>query len=337
MQLASHILQEAGLLCSYRAASKSQEHFCVAPNHQPLWPSSVGHFIGIEGSIYACVLNYAFLCNLHTMAMETIALMKTGDGHEDFSSQDETVREEESSESSEHHKRGVAPEVGAGLKKRVSLIHGIGLVAGVIIGSGIFFTPSEILEDTGSAALSLVVWVAAGIISLGGALCYCELGASIPETGGEYVYLYRAYGPLPAFLLVWSTSLLTRPASQAIVSLAFARYLVQPFFSEGCDPSVSIVKLVAIAGMLTIGIVNAASVRVAVYTQNILLLTKILALLAIVLMGVYWTVHNEIQSLSEGFQGSKSSPSDIGLAFYNALWTYEGWSGIISHTEQNTN
>ena len=267
--------------------------------------------------------------------MESRALINDGVEQETSSSQEELFWKRETTETCSTNKVGVSPRPASGLKKSVSLVHGIGLVAGVIIGSGIFFTPNEILQSTGSVGLSLAVWIVAGVISVGGALCYCELGSSIPEAGGEYVYLYRAYGPLPAFLLVWSTSLLTRPASQAVVSLAFSRYLVRPFFSEGCEPSSTLLKLVALAGVLTLGIVNAASVKAAVRVQNVLLLLKVLALVAVVVMGVYWAVYEELGSLVTGFRGSNWSPSDIGLAFYNALWAYEGWSEMYTVYQTN--
>lgn len=251
------------------------------------------------------------------------------DDGETSSSQEEPFWKQETTD---HETRDMKPPTG--LKKRVSLVHGIGLVSGVIIGSGIFFTPNEILQSTGSVGLSLTVWIMAGLIAVGGALCYCELGSSIPQAGGEYVYLYRAYGPLPAFLFIWLTSFVGYPASQAVSALAFSRYLVQPFFSGGCEPSPTLLKLVGLAGILMLGIVNATSVKAAIRMQSVLLLIKVLSLVAVVVMGVYWAMHEELGSLATGFQRSNWSPSDIGLAFYNALWAYEGWNSLNYAAEE---
>ena len=119
-----------------------------------------------------------------------------------------------------------------GLKRHLTLRNGIGLIVGGIVGSGIFLTPNKVLELSGSVGAAIIVWVLAGLLSLCGALCYCELGTSIPETGGEHVYFKRAFGPLAAFLFTWSLILVVSPVSTALISLTFARYALKPMYSE---------------------------------------------------------------------------------------------------------
>ena len=123
-----------------------------------------------------------------------------------------------------------------GLKKEVTLLNGIALVVGVIIGSGIFISPTGVLKRTGSIGLSLVVWAGCGVLALLGSLCYCEMGTMIPKSGAEYSYLYEAFGPLPAFLYSWTLALIIRPSSLSVVALTFARYVSQPFFPD-CEIS----------------------------------------------------------------------------------------------------
>ena len=137
------------------------------------------------------------------------------------------------------------PQPSSNLSKSVSLLGGLALTAGGIIGSGIFFTPYSIFNFSGgSVVIALSVWIGAGLLALAGGLCYCELGCSMPESGGDYVYLHRAYGPLPAFLFVWSAIFLGRPCAQAVVTLPFAKCLVSQIFEEPTDGAVNFAAIV---------------------------------------------------------------------------------------------
>ncbi|XP_076373371.1 large neutral amino acids transporter small subunit 2-like isoform X2 [Tachypleus tridentatus] len=133
---------------------------------------------------------------------------------------------------------------GIGLKKELGLVHGVAIIVGIIVGSGIFVSPRGVLQEAGSVGMALVVWVACGIISMLGALCYAELGTAIPKSGGDYAYIYEAFGPLPAFLFLWVALLITMPTSNAIAALTFANYILEPFFPN-CNPPPNGVRLIA--------------------------------------------------------------------------------------------
>mgnify|MGYP001792995130 CR=1 FL=1 len=135
------------------------------------------------------------------------------------------------------------------LKKQVTLINGIALIVGVMIGSGIFISPKGVLVRTGSIASSFFVWAGCGLLALMGSLCYCEMGTMIPKSGGEHAYLFEAFGPLPAFIFSWTLALVIRPSSMSIVALTFARYVSQPVFPE-CDISPMVVRKVLAAACL---------------------------------------------------------------------------------------
>ena len=107
-----------------------------------------------------------------------------------------------------------APE----LLRELNAWHAVAIVAGTIIGSGIFRVPGEMMKDVGSAGLVYMVWIVGGVLSFAGALTYAELGAIKPWAGGEYVYIRDAYGPLPAFLYAWTWFSIAKPASIASVT-----------------------------------------------------------------------------------------------------------------------
>src|SRR5215472_2122237 len=113
--------------------------------------------------------------------------------------------------------------------KTPGLVRGLGvwsataIVIGSIIGTGIFLVPSEVSRDVGSVALVLAVWLVGGVMVLLGGFCYAELGASMPEAGGDYVYLSRGLGPLWGFLFGWMTAVIQRPAAAAIMAAGLLR------------------------------------------------------------------------------------------------------------------
>ena len=144
------------------------------------------------------------------------------------------------------------------LKKEITPLSGISFVVNQIIGAGIFIAPSIVLSYTGSFGLSLMCWIFGGVVALGGALCYFELGLLVRKSGGDYAILLEAFsfkkknwwvemtGSLVSFWYVWTSVIVLKGTSVSIISLASARYLTRPFFI-GCEVPEPVVKLLALA------------------------------------------------------------------------------------------
>ena len=131
-----------------------------------------------------------------------------------------------------------------GLKRQLTLFNGIAIIVGCIIGSGIFVSPKGVLQEVGSVGASLIVWIICGVASMIGAYCYAELGCMIRDSGADYAYMYRAFGPFLAFLRLWIDIVIRLPCGYAISALTFAKYLIYPIFPD-CDPPANVERVLA--------------------------------------------------------------------------------------------
>src|ERR1700722_6459523 len=105
-------------------------------------------------------------------------------------------------------------DVGAG-EPRLGLWDAVSLIVGIIVGAGIFRTPADVFSKVPGPWAGLLVWVAGGVVALMGALCFAELASTYPRSGGEYVYLTKAFGPLAGYLFAWAQLTVIRPAGIA--------------------------------------------------------------------------------------------------------------------------
>ena len=102
------------------------------------------------------------------------------------------------------------------LKAEMTLLNGITVIVGCIIGSGIFVSPTGVLKSTGSVNLSIIVWTICGFFTMIGAYCYAELGCMIKKSGADYAYIHITFGPLAAFVRLWIECVIVRPCTGAI-------------------------------------------------------------------------------------------------------------------------
>ncbi|XP_025898139.1 B(0,+)-type amino acid transporter 1 [Nothoprocta perdicaria] len=219
------------------------------------------------------------------------------------------------------------------LQKQVGLISGICMIVGTIIGSGIFISPKSVLANVGSVGPCLTIWAACGVIATLGALCFAELGTMITKSGAEYPYLMEAFGPIPAYLFSWTSLLVTKPSSFAIICLSFAEYASAPFY-PGCDPPQVVIKCLAAAAIVVITIVNSLSVKLGSYLQNFLTAAKMIIVTVIIVSGIVLLAQGKTDNFKDSFKDSKISISSLSLAFYNGLWAYDGWNQLNYITEE---
>ncbi|XP_062324962.1 b(0,+)-type amino acid transporter 1 isoform X1 [Osmerus eperlanus] len=220
------------------------------------------------------------------------------------------------------------------LKRQVGLVGAVSLIAGTMIGSGIFMSPQSVLSSIGSPGASLVIWACCGLLVVLGSLCYAELGTVIQESGGEYIYILRTSGPVVAFMLIFSSVVFVRPAGVAGISLSFAQYTVAPFYPD-CPPPQLVVKCVAASVIILLATVNCLNVRFSMSIQVFFMVTKVLALAVIVVGGAVVLISGgQTESFNDSFENTNVGINPIGIAFYQGLWSYDGWNNLNYVTEE---
>jgi len=211
------------------------------------------------------------------------------------------------------------------MKQTLSLWNGVGIIVGIIIGSGIFVSPTGVLRNSGSVALSLVVWAVSGALSMVGALCYAELGTMIYKSGGDYAYIHVAFGSLPAFLYLWVALVIIMPTGNTVIALTFANYVLQPFF-VGCSPPDLSVRLLAAAVICFLTFINCYNVNWATKVQDSFSFAKVLALVVIIAAGVYHLATGHTENYRDPWAGSLWNAGSVATAFYQGLFSFAGWN-----------
>nr|CAD7454751.1 unnamed protein product [Timema tahoe] len=234
------------------------------------------------------------------------------------------------------------------MKKQLGLLEGVAIILGIIFGSafvfeqlsflcpGIFVSPKGVIMEVKSVGLSLVIWMLCGLLSMIGALCYAELGTSIPKSGGDYAYIFEAFGPLPAFLYLWDAMLIFVPTTNAIMGLTFANYVIQPFFPNCSNPD-SAVRLIAAVTICFLTFMNCYDIKQTTKMQNVFMFTKILALVLIIIAGLSYLLMGNTSNFENAFEGGSTDPGKIAVAFYSGIFSYSGWNYLNFMTEELKN
>jgi len=221
------------------------------------------------------------------------------------------------------------------LPRVLNASHATSIVVGIIIGSGIFLVPREMMAAVGSSGMVYAVWIAGGLLSLFGAMTYAEIAAARPKYGGEYAFLREAYGDLTGFLYMWTQITIAKPASLATIVAGLARVLatfaVFSAFDRAAFAHLTWGQVFAIAvtwlitGLNIIGTRDSANVQLALtWLKGILIV--VIAAFCFGAAGSHGAWHN----FATGFTGARGGFTGFMIALVAALWAYDGWSDVVT-------
>jgi basic amino acid/polyamine antiporter, APA family len=232
------------------------------------------------------------------------------------------------------------------LIRGLNVWHATSIVAGTIIGSGIFLVPAEMMQAVGSASLVYLAWIVGGFLSFFGALTYAELGSVRPYAGGEYVYVRDAYGTLPAFLYGWTWFLVAKPASIATVTAGLVRVLgtfsafsflpqtiVALHVTSSRTLSINYGHLVAvgaaafITGLNYVGVRKAGNFQVAFTVLKVAMIVGI-AIIAFAASSGSWS------NFRTSYASATGGVAGFAAALVAALWAYDGWNDLNMVSEE---
>jgi APA family basic amino acid/polyamine antiporter len=203
------------------------------------------------------------------------------------------------------------------LVRRLGLLDLTSIVIGTMIGSAIFLVPSTIAQNVHSGPVILAMWLLAGVASMLGGLAYAELGAMMPESGGQYVYLREAWGPLWGFLCGWTFFLVARSGATAAVASGFATYL-----SQLIPMPAAVSRMLAAALILVLALVNCRGLKLGVAVQNVFTVLKLLGLL---LLAGSAFLGSSLAPAQPAASSPDWSAAQLGAALVACIFAYNGW------------
>ncbi|XP_078603989.1 cystine/glutamate transporter-like [Branchiostoma floridae x Branchiostoma japonicum] len=219
------------------------------------------------------------------------------------------------------------------LRRNIGVFKAMNIVVGCTIGGGIFISPKGILINSGSVGMAMIVWSICGVITMLGALSYIELGTTLQRCGGDYAYIKEAFGPILAFLRLWTQMIIIRPGVIAVLSRTAATYCVKPFF-EYCDPPALPVNLLAAAIIVLLTFVNCFRLSWATKVQDFCAVGKVAGLFLIIFAGILeiWFGNGKLEYFT--FDGPALDPGKLSQAFYSGMFAYAGWFYLNTVTEE---
>jgi len=223
------------------------------------------------------------------------------------------------------------------LRRDLTLTHATSLVVGITIGTGVFLKSAAMAQAVGTPALVLGAWVVAGIVALIGALCFSELGAMLPDAGGEYVYLRAAFGEVPGFLYACNSFLLGG-ASIAAYGAAVSIFIsdIHVFGNEWFSHTFNLLgtaftwqfgtrQLLAIGVIAVFAAINCAGVMLGGRVQTLLTVAKVIAIAGVVVGVFLFSGTHDAGNLAPEPHTATGGFAGFGAAMFAAVWAYSGW------------
>jgi APA family basic amino acid/polyamine antiporter len=211
------------------------------------------------------------------------------------------------------------------LPRQLGIWSAAAVLVGTTIGSGIFRIvggENGVADRVGTVGAMSLLWILGALVALVGALTIAELAAMFPRSGGIYVFIREAYGPLPAFLFGWTELLVIRPSALGAIAVLFAEYAGK-FVGYGEVGT----KLVAAAAILLVGLANIRSVRWGAAVQNLSTAAKVLAIAGLA-VAAFLFAHPGQGALAGPIDWSPTTWAGFGLALVSVMWAYDGWADL---------
>ena len=202
--------------------------------------------------------------------------------------------------------------------RRLGAVSAVAIIVGIVIGAGIFKTPSMVAGVTGDVGWLMLAWVLGGLISLAGALCYAELATTYPHAGGDYHFLGRAFGRNVSFLYAWAKATVINTGSIALLAFVFGDYMSK-VYSFGVHSTAIWAFFIVIA----LTVVNLIGISATAWVQTLLTLVEVLGLVFVAVAG--FMVGGDVEPSTSWFS-STPSLGMFGLAMVFVLLTYGGWN-----------
>jgi len=214
-----------------------------------------------------------------------------------------------------------ANDSGASPQRLLSPLGAVAIIVGIVIGAGIFKTPSIVADITGDVGWALTIWVAGAIISLAGALCYAELATLYPHAGGDYHFLTKAYGKNVSFLYGWAKAMVINTGSIALLAFVFGDYMTKVL---PLGPHSVIYWAVIIVVVLTI--INLVGIEASANIQTALTVLEVSGLIAIIIAGFGFFTSSLPPVTNPPLFSSTPQFGMLGLAMVFVLLTFGGWN-----------
>jgi APA family basic amino acid/polyamine antiporter len=253
----------------------------------------------------------------------------------------------------------MSSEPGGELKRSLGLLDATMLVAGSMIGSGIFIVSSEISRSLGGTGYLMLTWIIAGVVTIIAALSYGELAGMMPRAGGQYIYLKESYNSLIGFLYGWSLFSVIQTGTIAAVAVAFAKFTSVFFPALGTDNiifstlisgfefKVSAAQLLAISSIVLLTLINLGGIKSGKLVQTLFTSAKLLALLGLILAGLFVGMNSEVlsQNLQHMWDAYSVTKGDdgllsriplsgmalltaLGVAMVGSLFSSDAWNNV---------